>query len=288
VFTLNYSVRDAVLDNMGHVIPKASRRLRRVLGRRIVRNVVKNYYDVIRVPTMSPASLERNITVHGIERLDEALKAGKGVIIVSGHIGNFSIVAQLAAARGYPVYTVAEHVEPPKLYDYVNRLRGHFGLKMLQMGSAQVLTIYKLLRNNETLMLAVDRDVTNEGIPVPFFDQPACMPHGAVALALRTGAALLPGYTVRLPDNTSVVILDPPFELERTGDKDEDVRVNMRRVAETLEKYIIEAPDQWVVLQKVWDKEYTKDKGSGAGDQNGHRSEEVPTDSKSLAPITQD
>src|SRR5205814_7828136 len=92
VFTLNYSVRDAVLDNMGHVIPKASRRLRRVLGRRIVRNVVKNYYDVIRVPTMKPQDLERNITVHGIERLDEALKEGKGVIIVSGHIGNFSIV----------------------------------------------------------------------------------------------------------------------------------------------------------------------------------------------------
>lgn len=283
VFTLNWRVREAVLDNMGHVLPKASRQLRRVLGRRIVRNVVKNYYDVIRVTTMSPAELERSITVHGLEHVEEALKQGNGIIIVSGHIGNFSIVAQLAAARGFDVSVVAEDVEPPKLYDYVNQLRGHFGLKMLKLGSSEVRTIYRLLRNNEILLLAIDRDVTNDGILVPFFDQPTHMPHGAVALALRTGAALMPGYTVRLPDNTSVVILEPPLDLERTGDREEDVRVNMRHLAETLERYIIEAPDQWVVLQKIWDKDYTEEKAAGATGQNGHSVEVVPSEQKEPA-----
>jgi KDO2-lipid IV(A) lauroyltransferase len=283
IFTLNWRVREAVLDNMGHVLPKATRQLRRVLGRRIVRNVVKNYYDVIRVTTMSPAELERSITVHGLEHVEEALKQGNGVIIVSGHIGNFSIVAQLAAARGFDVSVVAEDVEPPKLYDYVNQLRGHFGLKMLKLGSSEVRTIYRLLRNNEILLLAIDRDVTNDGILVPFFGQPAHMPHGAIALALRTGAAILPGYTVRLPDNTSVVIIEPPLELERTGDRDEDVRVNMRQLAETLERYIIEAPDQWVVLQKIWDKGYTEEKAAGAAGQNGHSVEAVPSEQKQPA-----
>jgi KDO2-lipid IV(A) lauroyltransferase len=283
VFTLNWRVREAVLDNMGHVLPKASRRLRRVLGRRIVRNVVKNYYDVIRVTTMSPVDLERSINVHGIEHLEEALDRGKGVILVSGHIGNFSIVAQLAAARDYEVSVVAEDVEPPKLYDYVNRLRGHFGLKMLKLGSSEVRTIYRLLRNNEILLLAIDRDVNNDGILVEFFGQPALMPHGAVALALRTGATVLTGYTVRLPDNTSVVMVEPPVELEHTGDRDEDVRVNMQRIAEILERYIIEAPDQWVVLQKIWDKDYTEEKATGNGGRNGHSTENVPAEQKEPA-----
>jgi lauroyl/myristoyl acyltransferase len=275
IFLLNYEIRDAVLDNMGHVLPKASRRLRRVLARRIIRNVVKNYYDVIRLPTMTPDSLERTITVHGIGHLDKALAVGKGVIIISGHIGNFNIVAQLAAARGYKVSVVAEDIEPPKLYDYVNRLRGHFGLKMIKLGSSEVRTIYRLLKNNEALMLAVDRNVTDEDVPTVFFGEYAAMPHGAVALALRTGAALVPGYTVRLPDNTSVVIIDPPLELERTGERDLDVRVNMRKVANTLEKYIIEAPHQWVILQRVWDKQYTDvgDEGRKTEDEEATPSE---------------
>jgi lauroyl/myristoyl acyltransferase len=284
-FMLNYKVRASVLDNVRHVLPKSSRRLRRILARKIIRNVVKNYYDVVRIPTMSPADLERNITVHGVEHLDNALKAGKGAILISGHMGNFSLVAQLAAARNYHVSVVAEDIEPPKLYDYVSTLRGHFGIKMLKMGSSQIRTIYKLLRNNEVLMLAVDRDVTDDGNPVPFFDAPADMPQGAVALALRTGAALVPGYTMRLPDNTSVVIVEEPIELERTGDREEDVRVNMRKVAQILEKYILKAPDQWVVLQRIWDKDYTntRDQGSGTGDQNGHSSEQVPSEHQESA-----
>jgi lauroyl/myristoyl acyltransferase len=178
---------------------------------------------------------------------------------------------------------VVEDIEPPVLHDYVNKLRGHFGLKMLKMGSSEIRTIYKLLRNNEVLLLAVDRDVNDEGIPVPFFDAPADMPPGAIALALRTGAALVPGYTLRLPDNTSVVILDEQINLIRTGDREKDVQVNMKKVADILETYILKAPDQWVVLQRVWDKDYTEDKEPVVGDQNGHSDEQVPPEQKELA-----
>lgn len=284
VFTLNYKVRGAVLDNIHHVLPKSSRRLRRVLARKVIRNVVKNYYDVIRIPTMSPADLERNITVHGIEHLDEALKLGKGAMVISGHIGNFSIVAQLASARNYNTSVIAEDIEPPLLYDYVSDLRGHFGLKMLKIGSSEVRTIYKLLRNNEVLLIALDRDVNDEGMPIHFFDALADMPHGAVALALRTGAALVPGYTLRLPDNSSVVIIDKAIDLVRTGNKDEDVRLNMEKIADILETYILKAPDQWVVLQRVWDKDYTKDQEQGIVGQNGHTKEELPHEQKESIP----
>ncbi|HST04786.1 MAG TPA: hypothetical protein VLQ48_08620, partial [Chloroflexia bacterium] len=81
----------------------------------------------------------------------------------------------------------------------------------------------------------------------------------------------------------SVVMVEPPVELEHTGDRDEDVRVNMQRIAEILERYIIEAPDQWVVLQKIWDKDYTEEKATGNSGRNGHSTENVPAEQKEPA-----
>lgn len=257
VFALNHGTREAVLDNLRHVLPAATYRQRRKIGRKIVRNVVKNYYDVVRPPSIKAERLESTITIHGIERLDEALAFGKGVIIAGPHIGNFSIVAQLAAARGYKMSIVAEDIEPPRLYNYVNSLRARFGLRMIKLGSAEVRTIYRLLRNNEGLMLATDRDVNDDGVPTLFFDAPADLPPGPIALALRLGTPLLTAYTNRLPDNTSVVYINPPVEFIRTGDRELDLKVNMRRMAQILEGMILKAPDQWVVLQRVWDKDYT-------------------------------
>jgi len=264
VFSLNHSVRDAVLDNLRHVLPKATHRQRRQIARRIVRNVVKNYYDLLRLPHMKVSDLERTITLQGGEYMDQALAQGRGLIITSGHIGNFSIVAQLAAARGYKVTIIAEDIEPPKLYDYVNHLRERFGLRMIKLGSAQALTIYRILKNNEILMLATDRDVANDGVPTIFFDALADMPPGPITLALRLNTPLVHGYTYRKPDSTSFVELAPPMELVRTGDRDLDLKINMRKMAQILEEQILRNPSQWGVLQKIWDKDYTDTTGSEA------------------------
>ncbi|MEO8287557.1 MAG: lysophospholipid acyltransferase family protein [Chloroflexota bacterium] len=257
VFWLSPNIREAVMDNFSHVLPKATLRARRKLARQTVRNVAKNYYDVLRLPGMAKRDLDRTITIYGMEHIDDALAKGKGVILTGGHIGNFSIVAQMAAARGYTMSIIAEDIEPQKLYNFINSLRARFGLRMIKLGSAEVRTIYRLLRNNEGLMLAADRDVNDDGVPTIFFDALAAMPPGPVALALRMGTPFLPVYTYRKPDNTSVAYVSPPMEFVRTGDRDLDLKVNMRKIAEVLEEQITKNPSQWVVLQKIWDKQYT-------------------------------
>jgi lauroyl/myristoyl acyltransferase len=259
IFSLNHNLRDAVLDNLRHVLPGSTLRQRRKVGRRAVRNSVKNYYDVVRLPLMTKDTLEHMVTVEGLEHFIQAWDAGKGFIVASGHLGNFSIVPQIAAARGYKVSIVAEDIEPQKLYDYVNKLRGSFGVHMIKLGSAEVRTIYKLIRNGEGLMLAIDRDVTDDGVLTHFFDGMAEMPPGPITLALRLNVPLILGYTYRRPDNTSIVYLQPPMEFTRTGDRDLDVKVNMRRLTRSLEGAILKSPDQWVVLQRVWNNEYTVD-----------------------------
>jgi lauroyl/myristoyl acyltransferase len=254
LFYMAPSMRRAVMSNMKHVLPTASVHVRRAMARRVIRNVLKNYYDLVRLPHLKAEELERMITVRGIEHLEAASARGEGVIVTSGHIGNFSIVTQIAAIRGFKVAIVAEDVQPPQLYDYVNHLRGSFGIQLIKTGS-QVRTLYRFLRENGMLMLAADRDVTEGGEPVQFFDALADLPPGPVVLAARLNVPMIPAHTVRLPNNTSIVNIYPPLELQRTGDNERDKQANLRLVARVLEEMIHKAPDQWVVLQRVWDHE---------------------------------
>ena len=263
VFWVRPSIRHDIMDNMSHILPKSTSRQRRNIARRVIRNNFKNYYDLIRIPHMTKEYLFRTVKVVGLENLDAAFALGKGAIIIGGHIGNFNIVPQAAKIRGYPIVAVDEDIKPRQLYNYLNRLRSHFGLRFIGTNSSEIRTIYKLLRNNNALILAIDRDVAGSREPVLLFDELADLPPGPVALALRLDAALVPVHAVRLRDNTSIVHIYPAIPLERTGDKEKDLKINLRKAAQALEEMILKAPDQWVVLQRVWDR--PEDRGSGVG-----------------------
>jgi KDO2-lipid IV(A) lauroyltransferase len=259
VFYLAPSVRRAVIDNMRHVLPQSTPHQRRNITRKVIRNQLKNYYDVVRLPHLKPEDVRHMVSsIEGLEHLEAAIKVGgKGILVTGGHIGNFSVVAQLAVVLGYKTAIVAEDIKPEKLYQYINELRGHLGVEMIRVGAAQVRTIFKFLRDGGMLMLAGDRDVSDNGLPVQFFDAPADLPSGPVVLSLRMKVPLLPCFTRRLPNNKSLLVIYPPMEWEVTGDHDLDVQVNMRKLVRVLEDFVRKAPDQWVVLQRVWDKDYT-------------------------------
>ena len=247
-------IRRAVRDNLSHVLPNSTEKERRKIGRKVIRNVYKNYYDLLRLPRMKPEDVEGTMaSLEGLENLEEAVKRGKGVILLSAHLGNFGLVGQLAPIRGITAATIAEDIQPPQLYNFVNRLRGTFGLKLIKMGSAQMRTVFRLLRDGGVLALAADRDVHDTGARVQFFDAPADLPEGPVALSMRLGVPIVPCFTWRLPNNKSEGIVCPILEMDNTGDYARDFAANMRKVAEILETMILKAPDQWVILQRVWD-----------------------------------
>jgi phosphatidylinositol dimannoside acyltransferase len=247
-------VRRAVRDNMSHVLPSSTEYQRRHISRQVIRNVYKNYYDLLRSPRLKVADLERQITkLTGVEYLEEAIGRGKGVVMLSAHLGNYVLAGHLGPIRGYKAASIAEDISPAQLYNFTNRMRGHFGLTLIKMGSTQMRTIYRLFREGGILILAGDRDVNDSGVKVPFFDAPADLPEGPVALSMRLGVPLIPCFTWRQRNNKSEFRIYPVIEMEKTGDYARDLSVNMRKVAKVLEEAILRAPDQWVVLQRVWD-----------------------------------
>ncbi len=243
--------REPLRDNLSHVLPHATQGERDRVAREILRNHLKNYYDFFRSPRLSREDIARMVRVNGLANLEEAVACGKGVIFVTAHFGNLDIVGQTFAVRGYHVTTPAEHVKPEVLYQRIVSTRAAKGLTIIPV-DGPLLGLVRALRRNEIVGLASDLDVTGSGITVQFFDAPARLPDGHVQLALRTGAALLPAFSLRLPDNTFAAYAEPVVELRRTGDLAQDVRAGVNQVARVMEKWIGQHPEQWVMFHRLW------------------------------------
>ncbi len=243
--------REPLRDNLRHVMANAAPTEIDRVARTILRNHLKNYYDFFRSTRLTKDDIARLVQVNGFENLTNARARGKGVVFITAHFGNLDIVGQTFAIRGYKVTTPAEHVKPEILYQRIVSTRAAKGLTIIPV-DGPLLALVRALKKNEIVGLAADLDVTRSGIVVDFFDAPARLPDGHVQLALRTGAALLPAFSMRLADNTFAAYAEPAIELRNTGDFDADVRAGVEQVARVMEKWIGQHPEQWVMFHRIW------------------------------------
>jgi len=252
IYSTSAADRENVHDNLRHVLgPEVARARIEKVARRVFRNQACNYYDLFRVASLRSEQIERLVTVHGWEHVDEALLAGKGLILVVAHFGNVDVIAQMFAIRRYPITVAAEHLQPEKLYRYVTSLRASKGIRLIPVDRL-LRPLFRALSRNEIIGLAVDRNLTGTGTLTRFFGAPALLPDGAVRVALRTGAALVPAFGLRRPDDTFEAFIEPALELESTGNPPHDTHSGMAKVVGVLEKYIGRYPEQWVMFQPVW------------------------------------
>jgi phosphatidylinositol dimannoside acyltransferase len=264
-FFLNVRARRNIIANLRHVDRHMPWIRRELTALRVCTTVVTNYYDLIRLRSVDRDAIFDLVDLEGIENIEKALERGKGAIILAAHVGNFSVMARLPAALGYRAAVVAEKVEPPQLFAYMARLRSAMGIEVIPPGSGSLRNVVRLLRNNGILLLAGDRDISNRGLAVDFFGQQTTLPTGPVLLAMRTGASLIPAQTLRTSDHRSWVRIHEEMDLRLTDNWDEDVRVNVQRVARELERMIVADPGQWAVLQRVWPPRTRFSRSEGLG-----------------------
>ncbi|MCL4459847.1 MAG: hypothetical protein M1136_05740 [Chloroflexi bacterium] len=245
-------VRHNVESNLHRVLgPTEDGRLRETV-RGVFRSGARNYYDLFRIPRLNLAELTRIVTVHGWEYLEQALQGGRGVIIVSAHLGNFDLVAQMARVHSYSITIPVEHVKPQCLFELVNRTRASKGLRLIPLDQGALKAVQQALRRNEIVGLVVDRDIQQSGVSVRFFGETTKISNAPVVLSLRTGARILPARSERLADHAYAVHIYPPLELEISGNPTYDTQVNTQRIATIIEEFIRQEPDQWVVFEPIW------------------------------------
>lgn len=236
--------------------------MERVLGprpdpgevRRQVRNVFRNYakymVDLLRLPCARPDEMEEKFKVFGFEHIEEALERGRGVVMVTAHIGNWDMAGALLAARGYPVNVIVETLQPKRWNDLVQKIRTLTGMRAIPLESG-VRHMLHALRRNEILAILIDRPLTERGVPVTFFDKATRVPGGAATLALRAGAPLIVAAALRTRDGFEAH-LSPVIEVQRSGDADRDVQHLTQRVMSWLESVIRKHPDQWFMFRNMW------------------------------------
>jgi len=254
-------VRHRVWDNMRHVMGPATPKgeLRRA-ARQVFRNIARYYVDLISRPRLDVQRFyECQLTPYGLEEnLLAPLKQGQGVVLVSSHFGDAELVIQGLLPLGVKALALTEPLNPPALSRLVHRLRSSSGHTFLPVSLSNVKATLRHLKAGGLIALMCDRDIEGRSLRVPFCGAPASMPVGAVELAMRTGAPLVPTFAHRRNGNQYEVFAEPAVELARTGDAQADLETNVLRLLQRFEPHLRSDPGQWTVLEAVWEDRKTE------------------------------
>ena len=235
--------REAVRANLSSVSADGSASVRRVFV-----NQVRQYLEVFQIPRIDRERFSGTFRLEGWEHFACAHERGKGVVLASAHFGPVALVGQIITTRGYELSLPIEPAES-EFMRAVNRARGAQGFHLVPINSA--FGIHRVLRRGGVLAFLADRAVSGVGERVEFFGRPALLPSAHVALALHTGAALVPAFAWR-EGRALVARIEEPLEIQRTGDREADVREGVRRFAALLQRYVAGHPEQWTVFEPVW------------------------------------
>jgi KDO2-lipid IV(A) lauroyltransferase len=250
--------------NLGRVLgPDASPERLQELSRRAMRSYLRYWCEVFRLPRWSPADVERRTTVDSQPILFDALAAGRGVVAVLPHMGNWDQAGAWIVGRGVSLTTVVERLRPESLFDRFVAYRKSLGMEVLPLtgGASTFSTLAARLRAGGLVCLLGDRDLTSSGIEVNFFDEPARMPGGPAALALATGAALMP-VTLWYEDAGLRIRLHPLIEPPAGADRRSRVAAATQQVAAVFQEGIANHPEDWHMLQRVWVADRPAGRGS--------------------------
>jgi lauroyl/myristoyl acyltransferase len=246
--------RANVESNINHVIdqPESSAVVRRT-ARSIFQMNALNVATLLRSPQQTGAALLSSLTLphEGWHVLEEAFDRGNGVIILTAHLGSFDTMGSAVAAKGFPIAALTARTTSRFAFEFVSFLRQAHKLQLIEASSIGVRQAIGHLREGKVLCLLSDRDFFLNGQNVDFFGEETTLPIGAARLARDTGATIVPIFTVRLQQGHALYI-EPSFTVEKTANRDADVEGAMKTVVATLERAISNAPDQWVMFQRVW------------------------------------
>jgi lauroyl/myristoyl acyltransferase len=251
-YLLGFRERRAVKENLKTILAKPSQddELRRA-AKDVFRNFAKYLVDFFRFSKISPGYMKGFIKLEGLSNIEDALKYGKGVIMLSAHLGNWELGAFALGTLGYPINAVVLTHRNVKINDFFKNQRAMGKLKSIEFG-ASLRGCYKALKNNELLALLGDRDFSNNGLPVIFCGKPAMVPKGPAALSYRTGAAIVPSFIIRNGDDTFTFTFEKPILPEAVGDEDNAIKGIMEKYLPIIEAYVKRYPGQWYVFRDFW------------------------------------
>jgi KDO2-lipid IV(A) lauroyltransferase len=229
-------------------------RERKQLAGRVFANIGEILMDLILLCQESSPNLLDKVELKGKEHLEKALAAGKGVLAITGHIGFFILINPRLRAQGYDCRVINNPQYDPHMEKHIIKMKERLGIEtiMTEPQDQCLQRTLECIHRGGILLLLMDQDARKRGIFVDFFGHPASTnPHPA-ALALRTGAAVVPMYIVYHGRGRHTLVIEPPLSLTDSGDFTADLHANTALFNKTLETVIRQYPDQWAWVNRRW------------------------------------
>jgi Kdo2-lipid IVA lauroyltransferase/acyltransferase len=253
LFTLLPKLQRTAEFNLHLAFPDWDDARRKTVIRGMVRNLGWMAAEFARLPRHSKENIEEVVILDGHENFLEGQRRGKGVLYLTGHIGAWELSSFAHALYGFPLRYMARPLDNARVDALVNRYRCLSGNQPI-FKNESARGVLKILREAGTVGILADQNtMPEEGVFVDFFGETACTTTGIARIALHTDAAVVPGYAYWDEGIRRYRLrFEPPVELVRTGDSEQDIFVNTQKFAKVIEGIIRKHPEQWVWVHARW------------------------------------
>ena len=209
--------------------------------------------EVMRFPLLKPTNIDQLVKMEGMEHMEEAFAEGKGVVMVTGHFGNWELLGASLALHGYPILSIARKQNNGAMDKLINEFREMPGQKIAyNQGKNELLSISRMLKEKNCLGILFDQDTNDDGVATDIFGKKCVVPYGAAALSRMYGAPILPIFLHNNEDGTCTAVIHEVLHAPKTKDKQQDFYNVTRQMLIVLEQEIIEHPEMWFWVHDRW------------------------------------
>ena len=195
----------------------------------------------------------------GLQNVEAARTAGRGVILVTAHLGNWELGGVLLAQHGLPMSVVTLEEPTSALTEWRDAYRRKVGIRTHTVGPGHSFAFVEMvaaLRRNEVVAMLADRPYAGSGSPVQFFGRQTEFSTGPALLWQHTGAPVIPAFVLRNDEGRYTAFADAPLPFARTKDSRADIQSNTQILAAHFENVIRQYPDQWFNYVPIWPSQY--------------------------------
>ena len=257
-YTLDRAHRRIAQRNLAAAFPARPALERRSIARRAFAHFGRLTLELLRFATLSPRQMLKRVEFDGEERARLAYAQGKGVLFVTGHFGFWELQAMVHALRVQPVTILARALDNPHLDRLLERIRQRTGNTVVYRRET-IRRVMRTLQAGQGVAVLIDQHImTRDAIYVDFFERPAATTSAVAALALRTGAPVVPVFALPLGRGRYRMVYEPPVE-PPAPDSSDPVREFTQRCTDVLEMHVRRRPELWLWMHRRW-----RDNGAAA------------------------
>ena len=252
-YLLHARLRRVGMRNLEMAFPQKSRGEHARILRGEFTSLGRQLAEVCQFPRYTRENVSKVVVHDGFENYERAFARGKGVLFLTAHFGGWELSAFAHSLHGHCVHIVMRSLDNVYLDNLIRHYRTMHGNTTVDKDDF-VRGLLAAMKNGEVVGILMDTNMTPpQGVFVDFFGIPACTASGVARIALRTDAAVVPGFTIWDPVLRKYRLrFDPAVELIRTGDAEADIVANTQRFTKIIEDYVRKYPEQWLWVHRRW------------------------------------